>query len=112
MNAFKQKFIIAGGALALFCSAAMAMTPEEFRAEVAVADSNYVTAMQTCQSLYGEQQARCAERARITRQNAVETARVQTETVAIVRLRPLPGTTPADRSDAVVAAEQKRMSLP
>ncbi|HEY4373689.1 MAG TPA: hypothetical protein VGN52_17295 [Burkholderiales bacterium] len=107
-----RQALFTGSALALLSSVAFAMSPAEFRAETAVADDNYTVAMRNCEVLAGAQRAQCMDRARITRQNAVETARAQATTVTIIHPGPMPGTTPADRSDAVVAAEQKRYAAP
>lgn len=111
MKISRQTFI-AGGALALFSSFALAMGPAEFRAEVAVADDNYMAAMKNCEVLQGADRAQCMNHARLRRQNAVENASAQATTVTIIHPGPMPGTTPADRSDAVVAAEQKRYAAP
>jgi hypothetical protein len=104
--------LLAGGMLALASSAASAMDPADFRAEVAVADGNYEAAVSQCNLLAGERRLRCIDRAQIVRSNAVDDARARATTVVIIHPQPMPGTTPADRADAVVEAQQPLAAKP
>ena len=104
--------LLAGGMFALGSSAASAMDPADFRAEVAVADSNYEAAVGQCNLLAGEQRFRCIDRARVVRSNAVDDARARATTVVIVHPGPMPGNTPADRADAKVEAQQPISAKP
>jgi hypothetical protein len=104
--------LLAGGMLALASSAASAMDPADYRAEVAVADGNYEAAVGQCNLLPGEPRFRCIDRARIVRSNAVEDARARATTVVIIHPAPMPGTTPADRADAQVEAQQPLSAKP
>jgi len=104
--------LLAAAALALASSAALALDPAEYRAEIAVADGNYEAALQECNVLHGEQRVQCMNNARIARSNAVDSARARATTVVIVHPQPMPGTTPADRADAVVERQQNISAKP
>jgi hypothetical protein len=103
---------LAAAVLAFASSAAWALDPAEYRAEIAVADGNYEAALQECNVLNGEQRVQCMNNARIARSNAVANARAQATTVVIVHPQPMPGTTPADRADAMVSAQQNIYAKP
>ncbi|MDB5806475.1 MAG: hypothetical protein JWN73_3797 [Betaproteobacteria bacterium] len=100
------RHLLAPAALALASSAALAQDSGQYWAEVAVADGNYQAALQECNVLYGEQRMQCMNNARIARVNAVDNARARATTVVIIHPQPMPGTTPADRADAMVSAQQ------
>jgi hypothetical protein len=110
-----MKILISGlviGTLAGFCGTAFAVDSTEYQAEVAVADGDYQAALQGCSALGAESRTQCMDNARVTRQNAIENARARATTVTIIHPQPMPGTTPADRADALVAAQQKIYAAP